>query len=134
MAFIIDEGHVQGTAPVNRRLSRRRTPDRRLPYLGRHGASQCGRCLVKVELFHSAGCKRCATARAQLKSAAEQAVPGIVWREIDPADEIDYAVEVGVMSLPAVVVDGQLAFSSLPTPDQLTKELQRRAAGAHHGR
>lgn len=89
---------------------------------------------MKVELFHSAGCKRCATARVELKSAAERAVPGLVWRDIEAADEIDYAVQVGVMSLPAVAVDGQLAFSSLPTPTQLIKELQRRAGGASHGR
>lgn len=89
---------------------------------------------MKVELFQSAGCKRCTAARVELKFAAEQAVPGVVWRDIDPVDEIDYAVEVGVMSLPAVAVDGQLAFSSLPTPDQLMKELKRRAARASHGR
>lgn len=89
---------------------------------------------MRVELFHSAGCKRCAAAREGLKSAAEQAVPGVVWRDIDAVNEIDHAVEIGVMSLPAIAVDGQLAFSSLPTPTQLARELQRRAAGASNGR
>lgn len=89
---------------------------------------------MKVELFQTAGCKRCAAARERLKVVAEQAVPGVLWRVVDAAAEIDYAVEVGVMSLPAVVIDGQLAFSSLPTSAQLAQELQRRTGSTSRGR
>ncbi len=89
---------------------------------------------MKVELFQTAGCKRCAGARESLKLVAEEAVPGVLWRVVDAAAEIDYAVAVGVMSLPSVVIDGQLAFSSLPTTAQLAKELQRRAGSTSHGR
>lgn len=88
---------------------------------------------MKVELFQTTGCKRCSAARDSLKSAAQQAVPGLTWRDIDVAQELDYAVELGVMSLPALAVDGQLAFSSLPTPAQLIAELARRTAGERRG-
>jgi predicted thioredoxin/glutaredoxin len=40
-------------------------------------------------------------------------------------DEMDYAVDHGVLSLPAIVVDGELVFSSLPTPQQLRAALTR---------
>lgn len=89
---------------------------------------------MKVELFQSAGCKRCAAARDNLKIVAEEAVPGVLWRVVDAVAELDYAVEVGVMSLPAVVIDGALVFSSLPTSAQLAQELQRRAGGPSRGR
>ncbi len=89
---------------------------------------------MKVELFQTAGCKSCAEARVTLKALAENAVQGVIWRDVDAAKELDYAVEVGVISLPAMAVDGQLVFSSLPTPAQLTRELRRRAKGAYHGR
>lgn len=89
---------------------------------------------MKVELFQNAGCKRCAAARDELKALAERTVPGVEWRIVDAAAEIDYAVAVGVMSLPAVAVDGQLAFSSLPTSDQLSRELLRRFQVGGHGR
>lgn len=90
---------------------------------------------MKVELFQTAGCRSCADSRDALKSVAEQAVPGIQWRDVDVARELDYAVELGVMSLPAMAVDGQLAFSSLPTPAQLRDELERRVReGSRHGR
>lgn len=89
---------------------------------------------MKVELLQTSGCKSCADARESLKSAAEQAVPGLAWRDVDVTKELDYAVELGVMSLPAVAVDGQLAFSSLPTPAQLLADLSRRTAGERRGR
>lgn len=89
---------------------------------------------MKIELFQTAGCKSCADTRDLLKQVAEQAVPGILWRDVDVTKEFDYAVEVGVMGVPALAVDGELAFSSLPTPSQLAAELQRRAQRASDGR
>lgn len=89
---------------------------------------------MKVELFQTIGCKSCADSRDALRSVAEQAVPGLVWRDVDVTRELDYAVEIGVLGLPALAVDGELAFSSLPTPAQLLAELQRRARGENDGR
>lgn len=43
-----------------------------------------------------------------LKAIAEQAAPGVEWRDVDVTRELDYAVESGVMNLPATAVDGQL--------------------------
>ncbi len=83
---------------------------------------------MKVELFHAPGCSRCAAAREGLKAAAESAAAGLEWREINVLDEMDYAVEHGVLSLPAIVIDGELVFSSLPTPQQLRAALTRRNA------
>lgn len=88
---------------------------------------------MKVELFHTAGCMSCAAARENLKAVAQRAAPGTVWRDVDAVAEIDYLAEVGVMTLPALAVDGRLVFSSLPTPAQLARELRRRAAGAADG-
>ena len=89
---------------------------------------------MKVELFQSAGCKRCAAARDELKALAERTIPGVEWRIVDAAAEVDYAVSVGVMNLPAVAVDGQLVFSSLPTSGQLSRELLRTSQVGGHGR
>jgi thioredoxin 1 len=89
---------------------------------------------MKVELFHTIGCKSCADAREVLKAAAQGAVPAVVWRDVDVTRELDYAVEIGVLALPAIAVDGRLAFSALPTPEQLAAELQRRAQRGRRGR
>jgi predicted thioredoxin/glutaredoxin len=83
---------------------------------------------MKIELFHAPGCSKCATAREDLKAAATAARPEVEWREINVLDEMDYAVERGVLSLPSVVIDGELVFSSLPSPQQMRAALLRRAA------
>lgn len=83
---------------------------------------------MKVELFYSPGCSQCAAVREDLKAAAERTVAGIEWRELNVLEDLDYAVELGVLSLPAIAVDGELLFSSLPTPHQLRDALIRRSA------
>jgi glutaredoxin len=86
---------------------------------------------MKIELFHAPGCSKCAAARESLKAAAEAAVTDLDWREINVLDEMDYAVERGVLSLPAIVVDGDLVFSSLPTTQQLHTALISRNLRRH---
>ena len=85
---------------------------------------------MKIELFYTPGCEKCASARDELKAAAEQAVPDVTWRELNALDDLDYAVELGVVTLPAIAIDGELVFSSLPTYRQLRHELIKRAAKA----
>lgn len=80
---------------------------------------------MHVELFYTEGCGKCASAREELKSIAQRAIPDVVWREVDLVQELDYAVELGVLSVPAIAINRKLVFSSLPTPSQLVKALQQ---------
>jgi len=75
---------------------------------------------VKIELIAAPGCSKCAVAQQQLRAIAT-AVLGeneVVWREVNVLKELDYAVSLGVLSMPAIAVNGELKFSSLPTPEQ----------------
>lgn len=83
---------------------------------------------MRIELLHSPGCARCLTEREALRGVAEQLVAGMEWREINVLEAFDYAVELGVLSLPALAIDGQLVFARLPTPERLAQELRRRLA------
>ena len=84
---------------------------------------------MKVELFHAPGCDRCAAAGAALETAARKVIPDLDWREVDVLSELEYAVELGVLTLPAVVIDRELAFANLPTAEQLAAELRARSRG-----
>jgi thioredoxin 1 len=88
--------------------------------------------LIKVELIAAAGCSKCAGAKSELKSAAESvAKHRMVWREINVLDEIDYVVSLGVLTLPAIAIDGVLVFKSLPSAAQMHREIEKRLeAGA----
>lgn len=85
---------------------------------------------MKIELFYTPGCQECADARDQLRTTAKEIIPGVIWRELNALDALDYAVEVGVITLPAIAIDGKLVFSSLPTRRQLRHELTKRTARA----
>lgn len=82
---------------------------------------------MKVELFYTPGCEKCADSKDALRATATEVIPDIVWRELNVLDEIDYAVEVGVLTLPSIAIEGELAFSSLPTCRQLRRELVKRS-------
>ena len=51
---------------------------------------------------------------------------GVEWREVNLLDDLDRAVDLGVLTLPALAIDGTLAFTALPTAEQLVAELRRR--------
>lgn len=81
---------------------------------------------MKIELFFTPTCGRCAANRENLKAAAAQVVGAVDWQEVDVTTNVDYAVQLGVLSPPALAIDGELTFPSLPTEKQLRAELQRR--------
>ena len=81
---------------------------------------------MKVELFYTPGCEKCADSKDELRAIATELVPDLVWCELSVLDELDYAVEVGVLTLPSIAIDGEVLFSSLPTPRQLRRELIKR--------
>ena len=83
---------------------------------------------MRLELFFTPGCIECATARSTLKAVAQETVEGLEWLELNVLDELDYAVELGVLTIPAIAVDGKLLFSGLPTSNQLREALTRREA------
>jgi thioredoxin 1 len=84
---------------------------------------------VKVELFYSPGCCACADRQAELRMAAQQAIKGLKWREINVLDSVDHAVELGVMTLPSIAIDGELVFTAMPTAAELRKALIARNRG-----
>jgi len=81
---------------------------------------------MKVEIFYTPSCSDCVAAHAKLRRAAQEAVQDLEWRELNVLEEIDHAVELGVISLPSIVIDGELVFTSMPTAGQLREALIKR--------
>ncbi|HED11519.1 MAG TPA: glutaredoxin, partial [Caldithrix abyssi] len=79
------------------------------------------------EILSSPGCTKCSQARERLKRLAKERFPGqLEWREVNIMEELDYAVELGVLSTPAIAVDGKLEFKGLPSLDTLQSFIQNR--------
>jgi len=82
---------------------------------------------IKVEVFSSPGCSKCGKAKYVLKDIAKD-IGGdrINWREVNILDEIDYAVQLGVLSTPSIAINDVLIFTSLPSEKRLRRELLKR--------
>ncbi len=82
---------------------------------------------MKIEVLRAPGCPKCERELGGLREAALQLDPGVAWAELDIAQSIDYAVELGALKAPAVAIDGELAFTALPAPAALVAAMRQRA-------
>ncbi len=82
---------------------------------------------VQIEVFSSPGCSRCGQVFDLLQTITrELGAERIEWREVNVLDELDYAVELGVLSMPAIAIDGELVFKSHPSAGKLREALETR--------
>lgn len=82
-------------------------------------------------MYFTPGCSACVARHDELRAAAEATVSGLEWQDVNALDNLDRAVDRGVLTLPAIVIDGEIAFTSMPTVNQLRKTLlQRSGRGA----
>jgi len=81
---------------------------------------------ISIEVFSSPGCGKCGHAKDVLRKIVTELGEGLFqWREVNILEEMDHAVEIGVMSTPSIAINGKLVFSSLPTSKKLRVELER---------
>lgn len=85
---------------------------------------------MKIELFYTQGCAECSAAHAKLRTVAQESVKDLEWRELNVLDDLDYAVQLGVLTLPSIAVDGELVFTSMPTAMQLRNALLKRSGAS----
>lgn len=84
---------------------------------------------IRVEVFSTPDCGNCARAGDALKSVVDAFGQDTVsWREVNVLEELDYAVELGVITPPCIAIDGELVFPKLPTVEKLREELAGRLA------
>ena len=87
--------------------------------------------MLKIEIFSSPGCGKCGHAKETLRKIADEfGEDRINWREVNILEELDYAVELGVLSTPAIAVDGELVFTSLPSAKRLREQLASKLGDA----
>ena len=79
---------------------------------------------IKVEVFSSPGCGKCGHAKDVLRKLAEElGGDAIQWREVNILEELDHAVELGVLSTPSIAINNKLIFTRLPSLKKLRSEL-----------
>jgi len=79
---------------------------------------------LQIEVFTAPGCGKCGQAKARLRRVVEELkLDGLSWREVNILDELDYAVDLGVLTTPAIAMNGELVFSGLPSEKAMLKKL-----------
>jgi thioredoxin 1 len=82
---------------------------------------------VLVEVLTASGCGRCQKIKALTKEViAELNDDRVRYQEINVVDDIDYAVRLGVMSTPAIALNGELEFSGPPSKAKLRQAILKR--------
>ena len=85
--------------------------------------------MITVEVFSSPGCGKCTQAKTILKAIVEEFDAGTVtWREVNILEELDHAVNLGIISSPAIAINKELIFSGLPSAEQLRAALRKALA------
>jgi len=84
---------------------------------------------VKVELFTSNICSRCVQAKTLLSDLVDEiGDQQFELRFVDVVENLDYAVEMGVLATPALGVNGELVCHSLPGKRKLREILMKQLA------
>lgn len=79
---------------------------------------------IRVDIFTSPGCTRCSKAKDQLQQLISELGPDrFEYREINIVEEIDYAVELGVLNASAIAINGSLVFAISPKAHALRNTL-----------
>jgi len=84
--------------------------------------------MIKVEVFTAPGCGKCGKAKHVLEDIVNEMGVDVEWREVNILKEMDYAIELGVLSTPSIAINGELAFTALPSVKQLQKTLSEYVA------
>jgi len=76
-----------------------------------------------VEMFTSLGCANCPAVKKMLKELTSELKGDITVEEVDITTDPTRAAQYGVMSVPAVVINGILKFVGVPNREELKKAI-----------
>ncbi len=82
---------------------------------------------VVVELLESNFCPKCAVVKDRVEKVAKEM--GVKVRLLDPIEDADRIVELGILTSPAVVVNGKVKFAGVvPTEEKIRKAIEEELA------
>lgn len=76
----------------------------------------------RVQVLSTPGCAGCAHAKQMVADVLTE-YPEFDWEEIDLTEQPELAARYGIMSVPAIVIDGTLEFTTVPKPDALRTKI-----------
>ncbi len=81
---------------------------------------------IKVEVFTQQNCPYCPKAIHAAEVAKEELGDQIEYVNLDVSENMDKVNEYNLMSVPSIVIDGEVAFTNPPEPKDLVKKLKKK--------
>lgn len=76
-----------------------------------------------IEVFSSPGCANCPAAKKMVKEVSSELEGDITVEEVDITVDPTRAAQYGIMSVPAVAINGILKFIDVPNREELRKAI-----------
>jgi thioredoxin 1 len=83
---------------------------------------------IYIEEFMSPGCVGCPQVKEMLKILSEELDGDITVEEVDITVDTARAAQYGVMSVPAIAINGDLKFIGVPKKEELKNALEEELA------
>lgn len=83
-----------------------------------------------VQILSTPGCAGCDDVKRVVEAALVDH-PGLTWEEIDLSEHPEVAGQFGIMTVPAVAIGGELAFTGVPRQRKLAAALAARVRKEH---
>ena len=79
---------------------------------------------IKIEIFCAPNCNRCGKAVDLVEQLVQELNDeSILCQKLNVVDELDYAVHLGILATPAIVINGKLEFTAMPNKQSLGNKL-----------
>jgi len=79
---------------------------------------------VYIEEFMSPGCVGCPAVKAMLEELSTEFEGNLIIEEVDITLDTTRAVQYGIMSVPAIAINGILKFVDVPGKEELKKAIR----------
>lgn len=79
--------------------------------------------MARIKVLSTPGCAGCAQTKRLIIRVLEQH-PAIDWKEVDLTEHPEVAAQYGILSVPAVVIDGKLEFARVPKEEELRQKIE----------
>ena len=80
--------------------------------------------MVKIEVFTSPMCPHCPAAKRVVEEVVSE-MEGVEVEHVDVMKEPERAANYGIMAVPTIVIDGEVAFVGAPTKEALKDKLPK---------
>lgn len=80
--------------------------------------------VVKLEVYTSQTCPHCPAAKEVAQKVKDALGDDLDYQPLDVSENMDKVREYGIMSVPTLIIDGEIAFIGAPSEEELMQKIK----------